>query len=113
LSRGKLVTQGARTDWPVVCWSCWGKAAWTMGSILAEPATVTWCVWGCCYSTILAQSCSAARTMQKTQHSYGFVGGQHRKHFNHIVDLSVCWNMFKELLRSNALIRMRITKWKI
>jgi hypothetical protein len=29
LSRDKLFTLAARTDWPVVCCSCWGKAAGT------------------------------------------------------------------------------------
>jgi hypothetical protein len=29
LFRGKLFTFGARTDWPVVCSSCWGNAAGT------------------------------------------------------------------------------------
>jgi hypothetical protein len=50
LSRGSLFTLGARTDWPVVCCSCWGKSAGTLGSIVAGPAT-------CCCSSVLPRTC--------------------------------------------------------
>lgn len=55
LSRGTLFTLEARTDWLVRC-LCWGKAAETPGSIMAGPTTATWCVWGCCSSSVLPWS---------------------------------------------------------
>jgi hypothetical protein len=62
LSRGKLFTLGARIGWPLVYCSCWCKAAGTLGSIVAGPATVTWCVCGCCYSSVLPRSAAAKDT---------------------------------------------------
>jgi hypothetical protein len=42
-----------QTDWLVFCCSCWGKAAGTLGFIVAGPATATCCVWGCCCPSVL------------------------------------------------------------
>jgi hypothetical protein len=42
LTRGKLFTFGAPTDWPAVCCSCWFKGKGTLGSIIAGPATAAW-----------------------------------------------------------------------
>jgi hypothetical protein len=68
LSRGKLSTFGALTDWPVACCSYWCKGTGTLGSIVALtlrynhfapteqktplPTTlIVVCLWICCLET--------------------------------------------------------------